>query len=224
MALKIPLPVKIPAIIKWIYPTYTWDRFDTTSFKKKVIYLTFDDGPIPEVTPWVLKTLRLYQAKATFFCIGDNVKKHPNLFDKVLKEGHRIGNHTHHHLNGWQTHINTYINDVKKADLLISERMKNAQNTPLKYKLFRPPYGKITAKQAKNLQKLGFKIIMYDVIAYDWKQTLKPSTCYNNIIKNARSGSIVVLHDSLKAKDNVYKTLPKLLEYYKNKGYSFETL
>jgi peptidoglycan-N-acetylglucosamine deacetylase len=203
--------VKTPYFVKRIFHTQTW----SIPNNEKVIYLTFDDGPIPEVTPWVINLLNHYQIKATFFCIGDNVKKHPDIFNLLIQNDHQIANHTYNHLNGWKTNLNTYLTNSLQCDDLLGKT--NA-------KLFRPPYGKITSKQSKNLIAKGFKIIMWDVLSADFDQSITPQKCLDNVIKNVQSGSIIVFHDSLKAQHNLEYALPKTIEYLLDKGYKFKTL
>ncbi len=186
---------------------------------EKTLYITFDDGPTPVVTEQILAILKQYNAKATFFCIGKNVEKNPSIFDRIIKEEHAVGNHTYNHLKGWKTSNQTYIDDVKKTQDLINSEFKT-QNS----KLFRPPYGKIKSSQAKHLRKLGYKIIMWDVLSYDWESHLPPEKVLNNTVNNAKSGSIIVFHDSIKASKNVLYTLPKMLNYFNEKGFVFKKL
>ncbi|QQX77849.1 MULTISPECIES: polysaccharide deacetylase family protein [Aequorivita] len=194
----------MPRFIQRLYPERVW----AFSNKKDSVYLTFDDGPIPEVTPWVLDELKKHNAKATFFCIGENAKKHPEIFQRIIAESHAIGNHTFNHLNGWKTETSEYIENTLLAEKLITS------------KLFRPPYGKITSKQAKQLQQKGFKIIMWDVLSYDFDATISEKKCLQSVLKNIKPGSIVVFHDSLKAEKNLRYVLPKVLEYLKEKNLS----
>ncbi|QDO92966.1 polysaccharide deacetylase family protein [Formosa sediminum] len=203
------IPVKTPKLIKGIFPNYVWDM---PLLDNKTIYLTFDDGPHPEITPWVLKTLACYNAKATFFCIGDNVRKYPETFTNTINAGHSIGNHTFNHLNGWHTNTNEYVKNVEKAAQLIPS------------KLFRPPYGKIKNKQANILRQHGYKIIMWSIISFDWDKNLKAEQCLNHVIKHAEDGHIIVFHDSLKAAKNMQFALPKVLAYFSEKGYQFKGL
>lgn len=203
------IPVKTPKFIKGIFPNYVWDM---PLLDKKTIYLTFDDGPNPEITPWVLKTLKTYNAKATFFCIGDNVRKYPEVLKKTINEGHAIGNHSFNHLKGWKTNTEVYIENIEKAADSISS------------KLFRPPYGKIKNKQAKILMQRGYHIIMWSIIVFDWEKNLSKEDCLKNVIKNTQNGHIIVFHDSLKASKNMQYVLPKVLEYFSKKGYDFKSL
>lgn len=202
--------VKTNTIVKLLFRNYVWDIASRT----KTVYLTFDDGPIPEVTPWVLSELEAADAKATFFCIGDNVSINPQVFKQVCENGHAIGNHTFNHLNGWKTAVTDYLENVRQCDVTL------AQNLQTDVRLFRPPYGKITLKQSKSLRKLGYKIIMWDVISFDFDQTVSRDQCLQNVLKNINSGSIIVFHDSEKAFDNLKYVLPKTLAYLKENGYT----
>ena len=202
--------VKTPWLLKKLYPQLVWNY----SRMQPVIYLTFDDGPIPIVTPFVLKTLKQFEAKATFFCIGDNIQKHPEIFKQVQAEGHSIGNHTFNHLKGWKTDDHTYVKNFKKAD---------EQHPTL---LFRPPYGRIKRSQIKQLQilKPGLKIIMWDVLSGDFDMSLKPEDCLKGVLKHTDNGAIIVFHDSLKAFNRLEYVLPRALEIWQKAGYTFENL
>ena len=186
------------------------------------VYLTFDDGPTPEITQWTLLQLKKYNAKATFFCIGNNVEKHPEIFNSVIQQGHAIGNHTFNHLNGWKTETETYIKNAKQCEIRISNQQSEINN--LKSKLFRPPYGNIKSKQAKKLMELGYKIIMWDVLSADFDSSITPEKCLNNVISNVQSGSIIVFHDSVKGFKNLEYVLPKTLEFLKQNGYKCEPI
>ena len=199
--------VKTPRLLQNLLPTFTW-RLPT---EEKVIYLTFDDGPIPEVTPWVLDTLSAYNAKATFFCVGDNVKKNPSVFQRVLSEGHAVGNHTFNHLNGWNSENISFFHNVRHCAKLV------------KSSLFRPPYGRLTPKQAQFLTR-HYKVVMWDVLSGDFDQTISNEDCLNNVMTSTKKGSIIVFHDSLKAAERMMFTLPKVLDHFSNKGYRFETI
>lgn len=201
----------MPRFIQRLYPERIW-AFSRTS---NSIYLTFDDGPIPEVTPWVMDELKKYSAKATFFCIGDNVQKHPEVFRRILSEGHAVGNHTFNHLNGWKTNTAEYIENVEKAE---RQMTTHSEFIIRNSKLFRPPYGKITSKQAKILKKKGYKIVMWDIISYDFDATISPEKCLQNVLKKIQPGSVVVFHDSLKAEKNLRYVLPKVLDFISEKG------
>lgn len=196
----------MPRFIQRLYPERIW----AFSREEKSIYLTFDDGPIPEVTTWVLDELKKYNAKATFFCIGENVQKHPEIFQRILSEGHSVGNHTFNHLNGWKTATSEYIENVDKAE---GQMGNNSKFKIQDSRLFRPPYGKITSKQAKILQRKGFKIVMWDIISYDYDANTSPDKCFQNVLKNIKPGSVIVFHDSLKAEKNLRFVLPKVLGF-----------
>jgi peptidoglycan/xylan/chitin deacetylase (PgdA/CDA1 family) len=202
--------VKTPWLLKKLYPKLIWNVKQSS----RCIYLTFDDGPIPIVTPFVLNILKQYNAKATFFCIGDNVNKHPDIFDQVIKDGHAIGNHTYNHLKGWNTEDQTYLNNFLQADELLNTN------------LFRPPYGRIKRSQIKLLQKAkpGLEIIMWTVLSGDFDFTLAPETCLENVIKNTASGDIVLFHDSLKAYNRMEYTLPRAMEHWSKEGFEFRGL
>lgn len=207
--------VKTPNIIKRIFPKLIWD----ISSKNKTIYLTFDDGPTPEVTNWVLKQLNHYNAKATFFCIGKNITNHPDILKNTIQNGHTIGNHTNHHLNNWKVSSKTYIKDVEQTQEILKQQL----NIDVA-KLFRPPYGKIKLKTTKKLQRKGFKIVMWDVLSADFDQSITPEKCLENVINNTTNGSIIVFHDSLKVFDNLKYALPKILEHFSQQGYEFKAL
>jgi len=204
---------KTPSLIKLIFKNWIW----SFSSKEKVLYLTFDDGPTPVVTNWTLKQLDTYNAKATFFCIGKNIAENPTIFQEIVAQNHTIGNHTNNHLNGLKTETSTYINNTEAFENSFDFNNGNS-------KLFRPPYGKIKFKQAKKIRKKGYKIIMWDVLSADFDTSITPQECLNNVIENAKSGSIIVFHDSLKAQEKLEFVLPKVLGYYSEKGYSFKSI
>ena len=210
---------KISTLGKVISPSLVWNIPNA----KNTLYLSFDDGPIPEVTPWVLEMLKKYDAKATFFCIGENVKKHPEIFQEIISAGHRIGNHTYNHLNGWNTSTEDYFLNFKKADEILQQEITKSESH-FSNELFRPPYGKIKPAQIKRIQKYGHKIVMWEVISGDFDANLSAEECYQNVIGNCKSGSIVVFHDSLKAEKNLRSVLPEVLEFYRQKGFSFKTI
>lgn len=194
-------------ILKIIFPRFLWHMPAT----EKCIYLTFDDGPIPGVTPWVLEQLQKFNAKATFFCVGDNVRRYPETFEQVTGAGHSIGNHTYNHLNGWKTPTPDYLDNIRQSGELYPTR------------LFRPPYGRIKKKQADQVL-LCHRIIMWSVLTRDYARKISPEKCLKNAIKNTRNGSIVVFHDSLKARKNLEYVLPRYLEHFSRQGYLFEKL
>jgi peptidoglycan/xylan/chitin deacetylase (PgdA/CDA1 family) len=193
-------------------------RFLTSGFVKwripareKCIYLTFDDGPIPEVTPWVLETLSRFNAKATFFCVGENVNKNKDVYQQILAAGHRTGNHSFHHLQAWKTPGETYLNDVALAQDLIGSR------------LFRPPHGQITIPLILALRK-KYSIILWSLLSYDFDRSISPERCLSILYKYTRPGDIVVFHDSLKAETNMKYALPRFLDHFTAKGFVFRTL
>ncbi len=197
-------------LLKALYPNLIWD----TGINTRCIYLTFDDGPIPIVTPFVLNILKQYNARATFFCIGDNVRKHPDIFEEVKSDGHAIGNHTFNHLKGWKTDNETYLDNFLQADKLLDT------------KLFRPPYGRIKRSQVKLLQdaKPGLKVIMWSTLSGDFDISLEPGKCLQNVLKNTGDGSIVLFHDSLKAFPRLEYVLPKAMELWNKEGFTFSPL
>ncbi|MFK5879289.1 MAG: polysaccharide deacetylase family protein [Flavobacteriaceae bacterium] len=212
--------IKTPKIIQRFFKNYVWS-FSIDSSKQKTTYLTFDDGPTPEITEWILNTLNKYNAKATFFCIGKNVKSHPEIFQKIINDKHSIGNHTHNHLNGWKTNSKDFIENILLAEENLQPTTTNQQPST---KLFRPPYGKIKPSQAKQLIKKGYKIIMWDVLSADFDQSISKEKCLENVLKNTQNGSIIVFHDSIKAKNNLKFVLPKVLEHFQKKGYQFNSI
>ena len=203
----------IPAPVRWLFPRYTWHR----SRKEKIIYLTFDDGPVPEVTPFVLKTLKEYEARATFFCVGDNVRKHPEIWAQVQEAGHRLGNHTYHHLNGFKTSSETYVQNVTNCQQALQQAGAGRSA------LFRPPYGRIRKKQAQALLP-AYEIIMWDVLSADFDSSLSPVQCLRKSIRYTRPGSIIVFHDSPKAFPNLQWVLPRYLQHFSALGYRFNAL
>lgn len=214
--------VRPPFFLKWIYPKLLWNKANT----EKIVYLTFDDGPIPNVTEFVLNTLKNFQIKATFFCIGDNIQKHPEIFELIKKAGHAVGNHTFNHLKGWDTNDETYIANFWKCQALTNTN------------LFRPPYGRIKKSQIRELAKSWQlmandkvkpehsqqQIVMWDVLSGDFDAGISGEQCYQNVIRNTRNGSIIVFHDSLKAWDRLEYALPKSIAYLLEKGFRFEVL
>ena len=199
---------KTPKLVQWLYPNLIWHK----SRSNKTLYLTFDDGPIPEVTPEVLKVLELYNAKATFFCVGDNVKKYPEIYKQLLAKGHKVGNHTNNHLNGWKTSVDEYLENVETCKTQMPEAS-----------FFRPAYGKIKRRAIKQIIN-DYQIIMWDVLAGDFDENLNKENCLKNTIEATQNGSIIIFHDSLKAKESALYTLPRFLKHYSSKGYKFETL
>ena len=202
--------VRTPWWLKRLYPAYSWD----VPVSGKEVFLSFDDGPHERATPFVLEQLARYQAKASFFCIGKNVVQHPDLYRRLLEEGHAVGNHTFHHLNGWKTPDETYLGDIRRAAEVIDSN------------LFRPPYGRITRFQANVLRnaKQPYKIIMWSILSGDFDTSLSPEKCLENVVLKSRPGSIVVFHDSAKAWDRMSYALPRVLQHFADQSYSFEKL
>lgn len=202
--------VKTPIVIKKLYSQCLWNETTT----EDVLYLTFDDGPTPQVTSFVLEVLKKYNAKATFFCIGKNVKEHFDIYKQLISDGHKPGNHTFNHLNGWKTDDKKYLEDIEQAANIIDSEF------------FRPPYGRITKFQLKALQgeKFKLKTVMWDVLSGDFDVKISPENCYLNVINNARPGSIIVFHDSLKAFPRLEYALPRVLNFFSEKGFQFKFL
>jgi peptidoglycan-N-acetylglucosamine deacetylase len=199
------LPLLCPSSLLWRVPT-----------SQREIYLTFDDGPVDGPTDFVLETLEKFGAKATFFCIGDNVQKHEGVYRKILDGNHTVGNHTFNHLNGWKTERGEYRMNIELCD----EQMKASGGT--RSYLFRPPYGRITRAQIHDLEK--YKIVMWDVLSVDYDKLLSAERCLKNSIAATRPGSIVVFHDSFKAERNMMFALPRFLEHFNENGYKFRSL
>jgi len=200
--------VKTPRVVQKLFPNFHWRVESPTT---PTLYFTFDDGPIPQLTPWVLEQLAAYDAKATFSCVGNNVRRYPELIQKTLDAGHSIGNHTMHHLDGWKSENVPYFHDVRHCALQV------------KSSLFRPPYGRLMPSQAQFLQR-HYEIVMWDVLSGDFDPELTAEDCFQNVVRSARPGSIVVFHDSLKAEDKLRDFLPRLLAHYAALGYRFEAL
>ena len=199
--------VHTPHYVQALFPGLTWKMSPT----HKAIYLTFDDGPIPEVTPWVLETLDQFGAKATFFCVGENVRRHRNIYERIIKEGHSVGNHTLNHLSGWSTENLSYFHNIRHCARIVQSG------------LFRPPYGKLRPSQIQFLQR-HYHIIMWDVLSADFDNDITPEDCFQNVIQHAGHGSIVVFHDSLKAETNLRFALPQVLNHFSELGYTFSAL
>ena len=210
-----------PFWLQWLYPSLTWHK----SRKEKSIYLSFDDGPIPVVTPFVLNTLKSFNAKATFFCIGENIEKHPEIYEQILAEGHSVGNHTYNHLKGWITEDRTYLDNVSQCAKLVQSN------------LFRPPYGRARKSQYSILSKGvppdntlqrspsgKYSILMWDVLSGDFDTSISPQKCLENVMNHTKNGSIIVFHDSLKAFERLEYALPLALKLLREKGYEFGKL
>ncbi len=202
--------IKTPLWLRRLYPSCIWQ----INTQKKIIYLSFDDGPHHRATPFVLDELKKYNAKASFFCIGKNVTELGDIYRRIIDEGHAVGNHTYNHVNGWKTGNNIYLKNIALASGVIDSN------------LFRPPYGKITFSQVKTLSKkpIRLKIVMWSVLSGDFDKGLSNESCLDNVIKNAREGSIVVLHDSEKAFEKLKFVLPKVLAHFTAQGYQFDKI
>jgi peptidoglycan-N-acetylglucosamine deacetylase len=202
--------VKMPWWLQKMFPALIWQM----NAKEKKLYLTFDDGPHPQHTIFVLDQLKKHHAKATFFCIGNNVDKYPDVYKRIINEGHAVGNHTYNHLNGMKTTSSNYIENVVLAENNINSN------------LFRPPYGRITSAQIKLLKNriYPFKIIMWTVLSGDFDVSISKEKCLKNVLKNTSRGAIIVFHDSEKAAENMMYALPKVLEKFSNEGYEFTAI
>ena len=205
------IPHRTPSILRWLYPSIVWRM----SGDEKDLYLTFDDGPVTGPTEFVLDQARRASIPVTFFCIGDNIRKHPQIFSQITAHGHTVGNHTVNHVNGWSVPSSQYISNVRAFDAVAQEG-----GLAVSTRLFRPPYGRITAKQIKDLNDL--RIVMWDVLSQDYDKRLSPEQCLRRTIKACRPGSIVVFHDSYKAQRNMEYTLPRLIDHFGGLGFNFK--
>ena len=225
-----PYVVKTPRFIPAIYRRQTWGF----SSKKKELYFTFDDGPTPEITEWVLDLLMQYKAKATFFCIGKNIEQYPKIFERILQEGHGVGNHTYNHLNGWKTVNSDYLLSIEQTQKIIETYKVTSTKSQInsyktnsqqpEIKLFRPPYGKIRPSQVRYLKTKGYEVIMWSVLSGDFDTNLTLQECEYNVINNAKGGDIIVFHDSIKASNNLKNSLPNILEFFSKQGFSFKKI
>lgn len=207
---------RTPRIMMRIFSKFTWCFHSN----EKQIFLTFDDGPTPEITEFVLRELKKYNAKATFFCIGKNIQNHPDIFNQIIIQGHSVGNHTQNHLNGWKTEKEAYLENVSICENVISSVVEKSKNS----KLFRPPYGKIKKKQANALLEKGYHIIMWDVLSADFDTSISKEKCLQNVLKNTKEGSIIIFHDSIKAAARMQYVLPIILKEFSKKGYTFSRI
>lgn len=198
--------IKTPWWLHALFPKRIW-HMDRSEQK---IYLTFDDGPHPVATPFVLDQLKKYNARATFFCIGKNVEAYPDIYERIRREGHAVGNHTQHHLNGWETDTTSYLENIAAAEKSIESG------------LFRPPYGRIRSSQARKLSR--FHIIMWDVLSGDFDKSVSAEDCFENVARHTNNGSIVVFHDSEKAWSKMSNTLPLVLEHFSKNGFIFSAI
>ncbi len=205
---------KTPALLRYLFPDYIWRKSNI----EKNIYLTFDDGPIPVVTEFVLKQLAEFKAKASFFCVGENISRYPEIARQIVQQGHYLGNHTYNHLRGWATPTETYVQNIALCQEQIDQIQLKAG-----VKLFRPPYGRIKQKQFLKI-KSTYRVIMWDILTYDFDNTLAPEKILQQALKKTSSGSVVVFHDSVKAFPNLQYVLPRYLHYFAGQGYSFNVL
>ena len=205
------VPHRTPALFKYLWPSLIWNIPN----KDKRIFLTFDDGPIPGLTEWVLEVLNEFKVKATFFCVGDNVKKYPEIFSKLIESGHGIGNHTFHHVNGRNTPVLEYLENIEACDQVFKVHGFSTN-------LFRPPYGRLKTSQRKMLKSR--QVVMWDVLSKDYDQSLSPESILNGIIKSTQPGSIIVFHDNIKAEKNLKSVLAKYIQFCLDAGYQFDTL
>lgn len=220
---------KTPSLLSSVYRQCLW-KVDTD---EKILYLTFDDGPIPEVTPFVLAELKKWNAKATFFCIGKNVNANPALLQQIISEGHSTGNHTFDHVNGWNCDNDAYYNSIEKCRVAILQQTPNSkfqvpplpvdEVDPKSEMLFRPPYGKLTPSQYRHI-KNRYKIVMWDVLSFDFDLDITGEKVLANVLENANKGSVIVFHDSLKAKPRMEYALPRVLEHFTAKGFKFDRI
>lgn len=212
--MKMVAPYNMPLLIRKVLPWVVWD----VPGQDRAVYLTFDDGPIPGLTEYVLDILDQYKALATFFCVGDNVRKHPGLFNRICSSGHGVGNHTYNHLNGWITETDKYVDNVERCDTEMKMQVPGLVTT-----LLRPPYGKITPTQLRCLKE-NYRIVMWTVLANDFNTAHSARKSIKAIKKYTGNGSIVVFHDNLKAEMKLKTMLPAILEYLVQKGYQFKAL
>ncbi len=199
--------VKTPVLLKKIFPNQVW----SLPVQEKKIYLTFDDGPTPGITEWVLDELNKHEAKASFFLVGKNIEQHPDIVKRIRKEGHAVGNHTYNHVNGWQTPTSSYVKNSLKCGELVETN------------LFRPPYGRITQMQTRIMNN-RYKIIMWDVLSGDFDHSISKDKVVKNVLSHTEPGSIIVFHDSIKAQARMQHALPRVLEHYSEQGFKFEKL
>ncbi len=202
-------PVKTPFFIKLMFPSLLCTMPKT---EKPTLYLSFDDGPNSEITPWVLETLKKYNAKATFFCIGKKAEEKQDILNKITADGHSIGNHSYNHPNSWKTKNKEYLEDVERCSKSINS------------KLFRPPYGRIGLRQMLALQKKNYRIVLWDVLSGDFDPKLSKEQCLKNVLQNSKNGSIIVFHDSEKAFEKLTFVLPLVLEHYQKLGFDFKSI
>ncbi len=209
---------KTPSVLKHLYPSLLWDKKSDST--PTCLYLTFDDGPVPEVTPFVWDTLDQFNARATFFCVGENVVRYPHLYQETLRRKHTVGNHTYHHLNGWKVNTTAYRTDVAHCAQALRAHHPSAE---LPSQLFRPPYGKIGRRQITALSS-DYTLVMWDILSGDFDPTFDAEICLRKSIRHTRAGTIIIFHDSYKAQKNLTYVLPRYLEHFARAGYTFQAL
>lgn len=200
-------PVKAPFWLPWLYPGVTWHRDRT----EKCLFLTFDDGPVPNVTEEIILILKSFGVPATFFCVGENITRNPQIFNSLKEHGHQVGNHTYNHLNGWKTDHTSYLENVERCEMLTETG------------LFRPPYSLLKRTQLKALRK-QYEVVLWDVLSRDYDPNVRPEQCLNHVLQYSQPGSIIVFHDHIKAWQNARYALPRAIEHWLQEGYRFETL
>ena len=201
--------IRPPRFIKRLYPSVIWNFYNNTDSKS--VYLTFDDGPNPDVTPWVLKQLEKYSAKATFFCLGKNVEQYPEVYKMILEQGHSVGNHSYSHVKGFGVNVGRYVEDFDFAEEFIQTN------------LLRPPYARCTPRQIKMLSQ-RFHVIMMDIVSRDYSSTISRRRCLSNVTKYVQAGSIVGLHDSKRSEKNIKYVLPRLLDFLRERGFECKAI
>lgn len=199
--------IKTPRLVKKLFPTYLWNK----SRSMPNVYITFDDGPIPVVTPYILDLLAKHDMQGTFFCVGDNVRKHPMIYDRLISEGHTVGNHSYSHLSGWSSEVEDYLNDIALCSSFVESN------------LFRPPYGRLKPQQAQSLRG-KYKIVMWDILSGDFDINISAEQCYQNVIQNIKAGSIIVFHDNIKSFSTLKEVLPRVIQYCIDQGWTSRAL
>lgn len=208
---------------RWTFPNAFWRGEDNPSCP--VVYLTFDDGPIPEVTPQILDILDQYHVKATFFWVCENLTKYPNLAAEVIRRGHRVGNHTYHHVSGWKTPTLAYQSEILLAEHKLNEIYQlSGVSQSTKPKLFRPPYGKAGTKMHQWLAEKGYKVVLWDVVSHDYNTHYSPERIIRIVMRYVRSGSVLLMHDSLKSQHNIVEALPTIIRRLRLRGYEFAVI
>ena len=209
---------RTPFFLPLLYPSLVW-RIPSA---KKELFLTFDDGPVSGPTEFVVETLERHNARATFFCIGDNIRKYPEVFKRIAAAGHKVGNHTFNHVNGWKTGTNQYLDNMEQCNKEILLHLPDGESQHPRTFLFRPPYGRITRDQINAMPDC--KIIMWDVLSVDYNLSLSAEKCLRNTIRATRSGSVIVFHDSYKAERNLTYALPRFIEHFSSLGFEFNVI